>query len=255
MRCRKSWLIALAFGVSALGCRSANQAMVQTPVVPPPGAKVIKAEQANGGRKKDPKPDTCVMWGQNFEQSSQMAQNTPERRKAQLDRAKLAYEQALQKEPKNRDAMLGLATVLDKQGRYDQAVEAYQRGLKKYPHDAEFHHELGMCWARQKRWDPAIASLKKAVELAPDKATYSNLLGHTLARAERYTESFEHFKRTSGEAVAYCNLAMMLNHVGHKNESRQYAEAALQVNPNFPEAQALLAELSGKTNAETQARQ
>jgi superkiller protein 3 len=155
----------------------------------------------------------------------------------------MAYEQALSIDPKNRTSLIGLARVQSKQGNHPRAVESYRAAVQVNPNDAELWHEFGMCWGRQKQWDQAIPALYKAVSLDPRNAIYSNNYGWTLARAGQFQDSFEHFCRTVGEARAHYNLARMAQHLGQTNLSRQYAEAALRVDPQLAEAQQLLAQL------------
>jgi Tfp pilus assembly protein PilF len=142
--------------------------------------------------------------------------------------------------------------LLTKEGSHQKAVEQFNVALKVYPQDAELWHELGMCWGRQKQWDQAIPCLAKAVQFDPKNPTYSSNYGWTLARAGHYKESLEFFSQTVGEAQANCNLARMSLHLGNPELSRQFLQAALRVDPQFADAQQLLAQLDGPGDANVQ---
>jgi tetratricopeptide (TPR) repeat protein len=101
-------------------------------------------------------------------------------------------------------------------------------------------------------WKETIECLQKAHKLDPNNSAYSNHLGFALARAGRYQESLDHFTQTVGEAAAYYNLASMLEHLGHKDASCQYAEHALAKNPSMSEPRALIARLNGQEDPHQQ---
>jgi tetratricopeptide (TPR) repeat protein len=210
-----------------------------------------EAKKPAEGPKRQPKAETCAAYGATVEQSADKAKDPASR--AQLyKQARVAYQQALDIDAKNRVALLGMARLQTKEGNHQKAAEFFNVALKTYPQDAELWHELGMCWARQKQWDQAIPCLNRAVRFDPGNPTFSNDYGWTLARAGYQRESFEHFCRTVGEAQANYNLARMSMHLGNPELGRQYAEAALRIDPQFEAAQQLLAQLNGTADADVQ---
>jgi Tfp pilus assembly protein PilF len=202
--------------------------------------------------KRQPKAETCTSFAAAAEQAGDNPKD-PATRSHSYQQARIAYQQALSVDPKNRFALFGLARVHTKEGNQQKAIEQYNLALKLYPQDAELWHELGMCWGKQKQWDQAIACLSKAVTLEPGNAVYSNNYGWTLARAGYQQESFDHFCRTVGEAQANYNLARMSMHTGNTELGRRYLEQALKVNPQFTDAQELLAQLNGIADPNVQA--
>jgi Tfp pilus assembly protein PilF len=203
---------------------------------------------AEDGPKRQPKAETCSSYGAAAEQAADGSKD-PSAKASAYRQARIAYEQSLSIDAKNRLAMLGIARIASKEGNPQKAVDLFTAALKVYPQDAELWHELGMCWGKQKQFDQAIPCLAKAVTLDPKNPTYSNNYGWTLARAGYYQESFDHFSRTVGEAQANYKLALMSMHLGNPELCRQYVTAALQVDPQFPAAQQLLAQLNGTADA------
>lgn len=212
--------------------------------------KKVKKAQADGP-KRQPQADTCATYGAAAEQTADNAQD-PATRPFNYQQARIAYQQALHIDPKNRTALIGIARVLTKEGDHQKGVELFHVALKTYPQDAAIWHELGMCWARQKQWNEAIPCLSKAVTYDPQNPHYSNNYGWTLARAGYHQESYDHFCRTVGEAQANFNLARMSMHLGNPDLSRQYLAAALRIDPQYPAAQQLLAQLDGTPDPNVQ---
>jgi tetratricopeptide (TPR) repeat protein len=201
-------------------------------------------KKPNQGPKRQPtKPDVCVSGGAVLERGGDTAKD-PGSRQQNYHKARLAYSQALTIDPQCREALAGLARIESKEGNHAKAVEAFQAALAVYPNDAALWHDLGMCWGRQKDWNQAVAALHKAVTLEPANNAFATSLAWTLARDGQYQASFELFCHTVGEGRAHYNLARMADHLGQRDVSRQYLEAALRVEPNLAEAQQMLAAMN-----------
>jgi tetratricopeptide (TPR) repeat protein len=205
-----------------------------------------KAEKPKEVPKRQPQANTCFKAGQVFEQTGDISSTGSVAQKDAYEKARLAYQQALDIEPKHPHAPVGLARVYEKQGDGQKALAMHQRAVQIHPEAASLWFEFGMCCGRQKMWKETIECLQKANRLEPNNSAYSNHLGFALARAGRYQESLDHFTQTVGEAAAYYNLASMLEHLGHKDASCQYAEHALAKNPSMSEPRALIARLNGQ---------
>ena len=67
------------------------------------------------------------------------------------------------------------------------------------------------------------------------------------SRAAGRTVPFS-FSKSSGQAVAYYNVGRVLRDNNQEDLSRRYLQHALALNPNYPEAQQMLASLSGASN-------
>jgi tetratricopeptide (TPR) repeat protein len=256
MDCRKA-LLWLALAASA-GCQTVPlnadpknaappaKAASPAPAVPPPAVPIAK-EAAKPMRA--PSPATCVAAGQFIEREAALAKNAaPLQKQQEFDKARRAYQQALSLNPNFVPAFCALAHLYVELGEYDRAFATYQKGLQKNPKETALWYDLGMFHARKKEWDPAINCLSKAMELDPENRQYINALGFCLARSGRYQESLSLFGKTSGQAAAYYNVGRMLHHNNQDELSRQYLRQALALNPNYPEAQQMLASLGGAGN-------
>lgn len=206
----------------------------------PDGAIVEKAEDKRDAdvAKRPPKPSTLMTAGQCLESGGDKAEGP--QKQTQYGQAALAYQQALEQDPKLTSAMLKLARVHEKMGQLPQAEGRYQEILSKNPNDAALWSEFGMFQARQKRFDRSVEYFAKAASLEPGNPVYANHLGFGLARAGRFDESLEHFSKTVGPARAHYNLARMTRHMGREDLAQQHLQTALQIDPQFADARRML---------------
>lgn len=148
-----------------------------------------------------------------------------------LAAARADYQQALKEEPSNRDALLGLAALDVRSGRFDLAEAAYLRLLQIDPRDA--HAQAGLISLRAGRVDPvAVESRVKSILADNPGAHVLNFtLGNQLAQQGRWAEAqAEYFKAFAAEPdnpdFAY-NLAVSLDHLRQPQLALQYYQRAL----------------------------
>jgi Tfp pilus assembly protein PilF len=233
-----AWLLALASGCSWMWVKDDTV----RPPLPGPGDHIVKDSGEPSGPKRTPKAITCVKWGDLLAATAaEMPQGSEQNKK--YDQARLAYEQALDIDPSNQDALLGLARLYEKSGKPDDAQATYQRAVKQLPREAQVWFEYGMFANRRRDFDSGAAYMRQAASLEPTNATYGSFLGWSLARAGRSDESLAQFKQTVGEARAYYNLAKMCLHQHQEALCREYLHVALKVDPNLKDAEQLIAQL------------
>jgi tetratricopeptide (TPR) repeat protein len=143
-----------------------------------------------------------------------------------LAKARGEYEQALADEPGNRDALLGLAAVDTRSGRYEAAEAHYLRLLQVDPRDA--HAQAGLFSLRSARLDPLASESRAKSMLAQDPGSnvLNFALGNQLAQQGRWAEAQqEYFKAFAGDPenadFAY-NLAVSLDHLRQARLARDY---------------------------------
>ena len=143
-----------------------------------------------------------------------------------LARARAEYEQALNDEPTNRDALLGMAAVETRSGRHGAAEAAYLRLLQVDPRDS--HAQAGLMALRSARLDPLAAESRVKSMLAQDPGApaLNFTLGNQLAQQGRWAEAQqEYFKAFAADPenadFAY-NLAVALDHLRQPRLAREY---------------------------------
>jgi tetratricopeptide (TPR) repeat protein len=150
-----------------------------------------------------------------------------------LAAARAAYLQALQEEPANRDAALGLAAVEVRSGRYEAAEALYARLLQSDSRDS--HAQAGLIALRGGRSDPLASESRVKNMLAADPGAHvlNFALGNQLAQQGRWPEAqLEYFKAFAAEPdnadFAY-NLAVSLDHMRQPKLALEYYRRAISL--------------------------
>lgn len=158
---------------------------------------------------------------------------------ASLDRAQHDYNQALNRDPKNVDALLGLATIAQRQGRVQESEGYYRRALESDPKDTT---ALAAVIAAAADSDPvgAESRLKFLLSAQPDAAALHFALGNLLARQNRWPEAQQsYFNATTadGDNPDYLfNLAVSLDHLRQPTLAARHYRLALEAAERRPAA-------------------
>lgn len=143
-----------------------------------------------------------------------------------LAKARADYEQALADDPGNRDALLGLAAIDTRSGRFEAAEAQYLRVLQVDPRDS--HAQAGLVALRSSRLDPQASESRVKSMLAQDPGSHvlNFTLGNQFAQQGRWAEAQqEYFKAFAGDPenadFAY-NLAVSLDHLRQRRLARDY---------------------------------
>jgi tetratricopeptide (TPR) repeat protein len=238
MDCRKWLWTALVAGVA--GC--AHEAAAPLVNSSPQGMAEPTPEKELP--KRAPKAHTCVVLGDLKEQEAEATKASHDQELLR-DQARQLYQQALEIEPENLEALHALARMYSLIPDHDRAVATYQRALKAHPRQADLWYDLGMYHSQCKEWEPAIQSLGQAVACEPENRFFANTLGFCLARAGRYEESLACFQKTVSPAKAHYNLARMLVHMNQTDLGKEHLRQAIEADPQLEEARQMLAQLDG----------
>jgi len=159
--------------------------------------------------------------------------------------AQIEYEQAQKADPRNTDALHGLAAIALRQGRTDQAEWLYRQITEADPHDTVAMTAL-INMRGQIDPNAAESRLKNLSADQPELAAPHFSLGNLYARHDRWNEAQQaYFRAYSAEPdnpdILY-NLAISLEHLRQNKLAAQYysqAIAAAQTRPaGFDRAQA-----------------
>ena len=148
-----------------------------------------------------------------------------------LATARANYQDVLREEPANRDALLGLAAIDVRAGRYEPAEAVYLRLLQSDPRDSHAHAAL--IELRAGRMDPLAAESRVKSLLASDPAAevLYFTLGNQLALQGRWAEAQQHYSKAfaadpDNADFAY-NLAVSLDHLRQSRLALEYYGRAL----------------------------
>lgn len=143
----------------------------------------------------------------------------------QLDQAEQLYRKVLQSDPRQRDALLGLAAIAQQRGALDVAAGLYQRVLKINPQDESAKAGLLMLNSTQ-------LPEQEAVQLEQSGKSDPTVLGQHFASQQRWAQAQEQFflayTANPNSADTALNLAVSLDHLKQSHLAKTYYLKALQ---------------------------
>ena len=199
--------------------RAARAPRASKPPARPSGTELLRRDSQVAVKHLAPQIDPHVAGGYAAYQAGDMPA------------AREAYRQALGDDPRNRDALLGMAAVEMRSGRLEEADKLYRRLLEADPRDP--HARAGLLALRSDLTDPVAAESRVKTLLAEDPG--ANVLYFTLgneyARQARWAEAQQaYFKAYAADPdnpdFAY-NVAVSLDHLQESKLALEYYRRAL----------------------------
>ena len=132
----------------------------------------------------------------------------------QLAEARKNYAAAAELQPKNVEAMIGMARLDQLSGNLEQAEQGFKKAVKTAPDSALAQFSLGQFYATQKRWKDSADALTKAMLAEPDETQYRYALAVALVHCGDVDSALPHFIRTIGDAEAHYNVGLILQEEG-----------------------------------------
>lgn len=152
--------------------------------------------------------------------------------RGELDRARIEYEQALQRDPNNTDALLALAAIAHRQNRPGDAESFRQRAWIANPSDPAT--QSAMLSGNLAKSDPQATESRLKTLLAdqPESAPLNFALGNLFARQNRWSEAqaaYFNAVASDGDNPDYLfNLAVSLDHLRQPRLAAQHYRLALE---------------------------
>jgi len=141
------------------------------------------------------------------------------------ERAEHCFRRALELEPVTPAYLTNLGVCLDRQGRRDEAVRAYRKSTHQAGASPVAFHNLGAIYAEEGRADEAIRAFESALAIEQDAEGYHNL-GLVHYARDDYVRALDCFERSvecdSGFALGHYYAALCLM------KSGIYADACLR---------------------------
>jgi Tfp pilus assembly protein PilF len=107
-----------------------------------------------------------------------------------------AFNRAVDLEPTNDLAYLGLATAYERLGRHVDAEQTYRRAIELRPHYWASYNNLGAYYYRSGRYDDALAMFQQVVALAPDSFRGYSSVGAVQFMKDRIPEAIAAFQQS-----------------------------------------------------------
>ena len=157
----------------------------------------------------------------------------------QLDRAQDAYRKVIKKQPKNRDALKGLAYVLIKQGKETQGLVYLEQAFELNPEDTDVVLMLADIYERNKEPQKGEVLLNKGFQLTGDMRL-GRRLALSMFNRKAYEKASPLFKKllssdTADPEIYYC-LGVIRRTQGKDTEALGYLQKAVSLSPHYYEA-------------------
>ncbi|MBN1662844.1 MAG: M48 family metalloprotease [Deltaproteobacteria bacterium] len=128
--------------------------------------------------------------------------------------------------PRDSDALYGLALTQFKLGFINESLTTFQKAYEVAPNDEDILRELGKCYIKAGQTSQAIAHLIKAIQINPEDADSLFNLGKAYAAAGNYAAALDKYKQAEiqdkGNDEIYYNLAVAYGKTNETGLSHYY---------------------------------
>jgi tetratricopeptide (TPR) repeat protein len=155
------------------------------------------------------------------------------------DEARKTLSAVVSSHPENVAGRLLFAQLEMTEGKNAAALDQFRKAAALDEKNALALNGLAYLLAESRQPDEALKYAQKAKELAPDNAAVDDTLGWTYFQKGLYSLAVTHLEGAAnkeGTAVRKYHLAMAYLKAGDPKRGRQMLDAALEMDPNLPEA-------------------
>jgi tetratricopeptide (TPR) repeat protein len=153
------------------------------------------------------------------------------------------YKQALEIDPKHRKSLYRQAVCLSQLKKHNESVAAWRQYIDAMGGDARSYSNLGFCHELAGRIDDAESAYLKGLAKDPKSVPCRTNYGLMLARLGRTAEATLQLQAVLTPAEVHYNLASVLEHQGRPEAAKMEYRRAIQLDPDFLDAQARLSAL------------
>lgn len=153
----------------------------------------------------------------------------------QPSRARPLFEQVLEREPHNADALQFFGLFCFQSGEVDRARDLIQRAISENPKIAPYHDNLGKVLEHQGKLEDALGAYITADSLEPGVADRQFNMSVVLQRLGRLADAEHHLKNAishePNDADYHFNLGYVLKRQGRHGDAAAAYRTALSLNP------------------------
>ena len=156
------------------------------------------------------------------------------RRTARITAAETSYRKALEINPKDAQAMRGMANVYQREQRYDEAEQLFRQAIEIQPGSWRAIESYGTFLFATGRYDDAAVAYRQGVQLDPDNWEAWTNLGSALTMAgdiESGRLAYEESLKIEKSETAHSNLGVIYYYLGEFDKSVEEHRAAVALNP------------------------
>jgi Tfp pilus assembly protein PilF len=171
-------------------------------------------------------------------------------RSGQLDRAKAAFDDALELDPKHVKSLVNTGRVLLESDKPAEAERYLARAIELDPASGDVYRVMGRTQALLGNADDALEAYRTALAIDPEDTWSMNNMGLVLIQKGRFEEALRPLARAAqlgdGVAVFENNLGIALERTGHYGAAAEAYRAALAADSSYGKASASLARVDGR---------
>jgi tetratricopeptide (TPR) repeat protein len=211
---------------------------------------VARVEDDTTGRQNSPGPEGTAR--------ERLARGRALLEDGRLNEAIAELSSAASLDPRLSQAHSLLAVAYDRKGLRERAKDAYERAVDVNESDPQALNNLGYSLYVGGNYRAAVERLKRAARLAPTDARVLNNLALAQSRLGKYDDAYKNFARAGGEYQGRMNVAALLERVGREDKAVEHYEAARRAQPGSTAVLRRLAELyerGGRKDKAEEARQ
>ena len=175
------------------------------------------------------------------------------------DLAAQEFQHALDLNPRDADALSGIALTYEKAGRIADAAAAFKKAIALRSDDWNGYSDLGLFYDRQAKYPQAVEQFQRAIALTPDNAqAYGNLAAVYLDMSDpkvvpQAEAALKKSIELSPSYAAYANLGVLYGQQNRYADSAAMLEKALELNDKNYQVWELLALAYGRLNEKDKA--
>ncbi len=158
----------------------------------------------------------------------------------ELDKARVIYENILEINPNNSDALHLLGVIVHQTGKNELAVDLISRAIKISPEYPSYHNSLGLVYKDQNKNAEAIACYENALKLKPDLTEAYNNLGVAYQDLGKIDEAMAYFKKalelSPHTPEVQNNMGNVHRELGKLDEAIGFYKNAVMINADYAEA-------------------
>ncbi|RMG23837.1 MAG: tetratricopeptide repeat protein [Bacteroidetes bacterium] len=164
------------------------------------------------------------------------------------------FQLAMEIDPTELNAHLGLARVLQHRDAFEEALALYKRALELQPHDPRIYTYRAALYASMQEVELALADLDKALQINPFYAPAHHAKGNLLRQQGKYAAAMHHYDKalqlSPWLADAYYDRAFLYSLQAHYIQAAKDLEQAVKFDPNDGLKYGLLAKVYARLGRE-----
>ncbi|MGA8531754.1 MAG: tetratricopeptide repeat protein [Acidobacteriaceae bacterium] len=167
------------------------------------------------------------------------------------------YQKAIELEPTNEHAVVGLALAYAKLNRLADAENVYKQAVAANPNSSYVHEQLGLFYLQQAEYGQAAQMFQQTIQLAPESYVDYSDLGVAYEYLGKYSEAIQALEqsiRLHPTGDAYTNLGTAYYQVGRFADAARIYQQALTYDSGNPDLWGNLADALERSGQKAKAR-